>query len=465
MGGQPVWDDATLIAGHLLALDGAGLVALWEGPISPSGPGSTYYRPLALCVMALVGQLGWWALHLLGLVCHAVSAALMVSLCQRARVPIAAGLCFALHPLASEVLGWSSALPDALAVVLALAAARARHAAAVIALLVAGALCKETALVIPVFLGLAGILSVGWWRTWGVSALVVVGLRFAVDVQAPAEVWHKLSLVPAALGWSVGSVAWPFPLSAVRDVRLAPGGMLWLSVVLLASMALLAGRRREAWAGLGLMVCAPALALPTMLDGYLVAERYMYPGLVGFGVWAAYSLPPVRKPLWRGGAVALGCAAAMAIFSRSGDWRDDHALFGAAVQAQPSSSLAWHLMGMVHLRSAEPAQAADAFARAIENGHPYPTEYTLRLRALVEAGRAIEALEWADAGPKDGLTAEHIAWWARAAYEAGQPSRARDLVMILRTPRGFDGPPWLHALAEKISATSPDPVQEPSLSP
>jgi hypothetical protein len=465
IGGGPVWDDATLIAGRLVVLDTAGIAQLWSGPITLEGPGATYYRPLALSVMALVGRWGIPALHVLALIAHAVSAGLMVHLCRRARTPIWAGLVFALHPLASEVLGWASALPDALAVCLGLLAVLAGGGVPLFLAVVAGALCKETALLIPLCFGLAGTMREGWWRWWVGAAIVVLGLRYAVDVQPPAALWQKLQLVPAALGWNLSSIAWPFPLSAVRDVRLAPGWTGWVGGLVILGVVVGAGRRRAAWAGIGLLILAPALALPTVLDGYLVAERYMYPALVGLGLWAAHVLPgPRRASEWAGaglvGALCLGSSV-----HRAPAWQSDQALFQAATAAEPESSLAWHLLGMTYLRRGASLDAADAFGRAVASGHPYPGDRTHKLRALVEADLPEEALAWAEAGPKEGLSAVHLAWWARAAFEAGQRGRAADLLAVLRTPGGLDGPAWLRDLAVQIDKSDSGTDQEADQGP
>jgi tetratricopeptide (TPR) repeat protein len=286
-----------------------------------------------------------------------------------------------------------------------------------------------------------------------------------VDVQPPAALWQKLQLVPAALGWNLSSIAWPFPLSAVRDVRLAPGWTGWVGGLVILGVVVGAGRRRAAWAGIGLLILAPALALPTVLDGYLVAERYMYPALVGLGLWAAHVLPGPRRTSEWAGAGLVGALCLGASIHRAPAWQSDQALFQAATAAEPESSLAWHLLGMTYLRRGASLDAADAFGRAVESGHPYPGDRTHKLRALVEAGLPEEALAWAEAGPKEGLSAAHLAWWARAAFEAGQRERAAELLAVLRTPGGLDGPAWLRQLAVQIDKSDSGTDQEADQGP
>ena len=95
--------------------------------------------------------------------------------------------------------------------------------------------------------------------------------------------------------------------------------------------------------------------------------------------------------------------------------------------------------------------AADAFGQAVETGHPHPSDRLYRLRALVESNQAETAWQWASNGPQDALTAEYIAWWARAAWDSGRSADARRLITMLRTPQGWDGPPWVGPLAQEIA--------------
>ena len=97
------------------------------------------------------------------------------------------------------------------------------------------------------------------------------------------------------------------------------------------------------------------------------------------------------------------------------------------------------------------SEAADAFGRSIDNGNPLPQDRMLKLRALVLAGQSDDGLRWAENGPKDHLSAEMIAWWARAAFNVGDIERARGLLRKLHTPHGYDGPPWVVPLAKQVS--------------
>ena len=101
-------------------------------------------------------------------------------------------------------------------------------------------------------------------------------------------------------------------------------------------------------------------------------------------------------------------------------------------------------MGYVQLRDGASHQAVQSFEKAIANGHPYPNDHTLLLISLVQSQQYQRALEWAENGSKKHLTAEHIAWWARAAQAVGNHERAQSLFkMLLKSDGTYDGPTWV----------------------
>ena len=69
-GGGFVWDDGPLIADRLALLDGPGIASLWTAPVTGDGPGSSYYRPVSMTVLAAVGRLGPVAVHCAAIAVH-----------------------------------------------------------------------------------------------------------------------------------------------------------------------------------------------------------------------------------------------------------------------------------------------------------------------------------------------------------------------------------------------------------
>jgi len=447
-----VWDDGPLIAQRLAQADVGQLLALWTSPVTDSGPGAAYYRPVSLTILGVWGRLGPYSIHLFAAFVHALSAWLMVQCCSRSRMalPFWGAMAFALHPLASEVLGWSSALPDALAVALGLLAVYvgAERPKLRFLFLLVGVLSKETALLIPIAFMVGERRWVGWIRPW-VAALLVAGvLRINAGVSSSLDWVAKLDLLPSAMGWAIGALAWPFPQHAVRDLHVAPLGTVILGWVVVFGLFWGARRRPEAMGGAILVVLAHLVAMPVVLDGYLLGERYSYPALVGLGVWVATMFQGVSLPKkWLGLPVFLLLGNHVAQVDR---WKKDLKLFDRVETHAHGSSYAWHLLGVAQMNQSLFADAVWSFEGSIRGGNPYPGDRTLLLQALVLSGEPAEALAAAETGPTEDLTAQHVAWWARAAFEAGNIHRSRELLQTLKVGNKFDGPEWVPGLAGRV---------------
>ncbi|MEC9390490.1 MAG: hypothetical protein VX944_10490 [Myxococcota bacterium] len=447
-GGGFVWDDGPLIADRLALLDGPGIANLWTSPVTGDGPGSSYYRPVSMTILAAVGRLGPIAVHCAAIAVHVLNAILLAAVARRLQWPALAALIYGVHPLLSEALGWASSLPDLLAISAGLgavlAARRGWFAGAI--LVVAAGLAKESGLLIPLFLGAAGLAGSRWLRSWAVGCSMVVIARLAAGARHAADWSENVMLAPDALGWSIASLIWPFPLNAVRSLWVTPEWVIPVAGALVCAGLLAARGSREAAGGLGLVLAAPMLALPVMLDGYLVGERYMTTALVGVGVFAAARIAPSRGALAVAVPLAVGSIAVH--WDRASDWESDTALFGASVEASPASSYAWHMYGLALAQDGQLRAAANAFGKGLECRNPHPLDRMLRLRALVQAGEPQEALELASRGPKSDLTAEYIAWWARAAVDAGDNEQAVRLMELLVLEQGYDGPAWFAEWAQ-----------------
>ena len=160
-----------------------------------------------MTLLALLGRLGIPAIHLAAAGLHVASAALLHRLLRGTPGAVVAVALFAVHPLAGEVLGWASALPDALAVCLALGAtvlAAEGQGAGAAAVLLAGVLCKESALLPLPFVALAGRVPL---RTaalaWGPAAAAAAGVRLLGLAGSSYSIGDRLALVPAAVLWSL----------------------------------------------------------------------------------------------------------------------------------------------------------------------------------------------------------------------------------------------------------------------
>ena len=205
--GGAVWDDHTLIEGYLAQIPISELGGLWARPVGLGDTGAAYYRPVAMSALALLGRGSMLPIHLLAGLLHATSAALICHLGGRTSAALLGALIFAVHPLGWEVLGWASALPDALAVAVGLAmlvAAQKARVGWVCALACLGMLAKESALVWIVGGAVAGRLP---RRTLG-AALAGVVLALVLRTGVGVHTVPPASGVDAVHAQQSGSPNW-----------------------------------------------------------------------------------------------------------------------------------------------------------------------------------------------------------------------------------------------------------------
>ena len=453
--GGPVWDDHSLIVGHLATLSGEGLAHLWGHPVGLGETGAAYFRPVAMTLLALLGRVGTPAVHVLAGLLHAASAAAICVLGERSRGALLGALLFAVHPVVWEVLGWASALPDVLSVALGLTllwAAREQRPGLAAVALVLGLWSKETTLVWLVVGAVGGAFDRRMLRWVGAAGAAAIGVRVAVGVSGLPPLVDP-SVTDAVRVWTaqLGTLLWAFPLDPVRDTHHISWTHSLAGVLGLAGLAVVAWRGTRWDRGLVVaVVLPPVLALPTTLTAHLAGDRYVYASLAGLALLLGRWSPPPRAVA--GGLVAAGLLILSAHRVGAAAWKTDRALFSRAVEVRPQSAYAHQFSGHALALDGEWAAAADAFDRARTLPHAHPLSAQLALQAHVLAGQPSRAAELGRSGPQDGLTADWIAWWARAERDAGHPERAAALVAPLRQPDGtYAGPPFVPELAETIS--------------
>jgi hypothetical protein len=450
LGGGPVWDDHRLISQHLAQLPFADLPTLWWQPVGLGEAGAAYFRPLPMTVLALLGRLGIPAIHLVAALLHGLSSALF------ARRMGWMALVFALHPVASEPLGWASALPDVLVVTLALAANASRRVVPAALFAFLAVTSKEPAILLLVGLELWGGPDGASRNRFGAMALAVTAafaLRLVSGAQPTWDLENKWGLIPEALLGLAAPLSGTAPPDPVGDLhvlapqRLVAGLLMWIWL----GFSLTRLPIRHA-AGVALIFAgALVISLGPSLHGWMVAERYAYP--------ASLALPPMAsilpgqlsnekmRPFW-----ALGVVAAFVLHVVYAPmWRTDRDLFEHAVAVRPQSAFAWHFLGEVGMAEQDWRYAGEAYTQALAQHPPFEGSRHRLVEAWVRAGQPLRGRAVAEAGPRSGLAAEDIAWWARACAEGGDPAAAAALLKLLHRGDHYDGPPWVSELASRIS--------------
>lgn len=359
----------------------------------PPGEGVATWRPLPVLTLWVdwrTGGGGPFTFHLTNLIAHALAA---LALAWAAR-SVLAGVIFAVLAVNSEAVAGIVGRADVMAAGLCFVAwglsRRAPLAAA--AAWLAALLCKESAIVFPVWL----VIVEGPRRKqlWLIAALgAYLALRASVfgllvedaygaienNVLGPEPLGVRLLTSLKLLFLALRLTVWPASLSAdyafaeilpERGVSLevAAGAATLVGLALVAVFA----RRRAPDVARGAVIFVAGFAVVANVAFILpaiFAERLLYLPAAGVAVAAAAALR-LLEGRSRLVALVLGIALAGGNLARSivrdGDWRDDLTLFAAATEATPRSARAHYNYGSALRRAGRPAEAATVLARAIE---------------------------------------------------------------------------------------------------
>lgn len=395
-----VFDDFPLVVNNTMIRDLGNLglffrTDLWAGADVEVASG--YYRPLVITSLAVDYALfGDWAggYHLQSLFWHLCGCVLLLALLRRWVHPLAAlvgAALFALHPLQSEAVAWIAARNDVMVAAFALGSLLAlegeRPSPWRLALGGSLGLCallsKESAVLLPLMVlgaDLAFHRRFSHWSKWvalGGAAAVYLLLRSQAELSLEAGPDRALILAaiqsaPRIAGHYGLRVLSPYPLSVGATLEyLRP----WVSISSIAvlgvsGLLLWRGGRKAAY-GLGWMLLFFAPAVLAISFRAQLGERYMYLPLAGLGVALAAVLPQDRR-LWLAvGALVLLHLAIVPM--RLLDWRDNEALWGAAVRSDPNG---YSYAGLAHVYNHQGRvdEAAHYFHAALEEEPPY-TEF------------------------------------------------------------------------------------------
>jgi tetratricopeptide (TPR) repeat protein len=365
-----VWDDVGNVVHNAWIATPSGLPAIFTSHVAGFDRelASSFYRPgLHVILMAVRGVFGVepWAFHLVNVLLHAACSVLLVAIVRPwlPRAAVLAGLLFAVHPVHTESVAWISGITDVSSACFALLALalwmRGRDLSGAVSLL-AGLLCKEIAIAVPVLILAGSMRRVKRLIPYAVATAVYGALRWnalggaapsrrAWDLDASGYVANAFALLAGYLRllvWPIGlNPARPFhPVGGFSDPRALAGLAL---AAILAAWAITRRRDRPVVFGVTLFALAllPALYLPA-LGEIPFAERYLYLPSAGFVVlvtfaWetAAERRPDARR-WWIAAAAVVVLACLIATVRRNEDWHDALTLWTDAAAKAPDSAVA-----------------------------------------------------------------------------------------------------------------------------
>lgn len=393
LGNGFVFDDSAY-----LASDAVRALSLGE-LFGASWMGLALYRPLTLLSLGLDFQLfgeAAWGYHLTNVLLHSANSLLLYALARdllgAERAALWAALLYASHPLQTEVVAWVSARGDLLASLFSLSALLARKRRGLAYLLYAGAcLSKETAMILPVALFLAGSREgiVAWCRRhWGYGAVLlgVLVLRWLALADAPAgpvstnflaalDPWSRLGTAVAILPRYVLLIVAPLHLSADYSYASIPPVTSPWDVWFIAGLACVAALLVLPWvvrarflvfASAFFAACLLPVANVFFLAPSGMAERYLHLALIPVALtwgWAGQRWKSQRRLI---GVVALGvvvlCGARTV--ARNRDWHSDARLFAAVLARYPDNARAHDNLAFAYYQRGEYARAFHHYQRA-----------------------------------------------------------------------------------------------------
>ena len=390
LGADFLWDDEILVTRNLWTDDVANLPrffteSLWDStPVAR--PDQTYYRPMMLVELLVDRQLFGLAplphhLHSLlwHLGCIALVWRLFASLWGRSVATLAATGVYALHPFQSELVAFTAARNDSMAIAGILGTllllrektpGPGRLAAASLCTLYA-LLSKETALLLPAFL--AGMDWLWHGRPTGrarygalaVGMALFAAMRLAVSLETPPLLgnWGAWGLMA---GSYVSRIAWPVGVSAttpIEAMQLAAGPLALGTVALLAALKL-GGREGQvgiAWFGVGLL---PAAAGVLVYGGL----PFRYAALSLVGVSLAYGACWKGRPM-HFGSLAVPLLLAAATVAQLPVWASTASLWEHGHRVSPGTHTACGLFKAYEAKLNETPRSSRAWAQTFQQAN------------------------------------------------------------------------------------------------
>lgn len=434
------WDDPFTIAQNP-GLTPPTLASLKEIFTTPA---MALWVPATSTAWWLLAHLGWnghematWPFFAANLLLHALSGIAVLLLLKtllpdsphRNPLALAGALLFTLHPAQAGTVAWPSGLKDLLFADLALWSLllliKDRRLAATL-LFALALLAKPTAVVVPlmalVLLRLHPPLKParGLWPLfilWSLlAALCAVWTRL---VQSSQPAWAIAPLADRpwialdAIGWYACHVLipWPLTIDPARSPReVMAHGVPWATVlpglVFLAALPVLRKRAPLAFTGalLFLIPLLPLLGLvPFDFQAYsTVTDHYLYLPLFGVALLATAILSqhlntkPSATKATTAAIIAALLASALLSELHLRDWKDDHTLLTATLNASPRSwgaptNLAVALLAKPNVSADDLQQAYKLASRGLELNPHTPAGWAVLASIAIRQGDLAQA--------------------------------------------------------------------------
>jgi len=353
---------------------------------------------------------GWRVTSLLlHLGCAVLLMGLLWRLTGKQYLTVAVGVLFTLHPLMTEAVHAPGFRADVLCLLFILASIhcflKTPHPVAVKCpdllrvgsgglLLVLALLSKETAVVMPLLLGVlillfpasfpedrrgrwgslvgCGVLAAGFFVLWFLlpAALQGVGGSWnGESLQVPENLWSIPALWTRTLRLLI--IPWPLNVTPGFDAVSSPftarfaSGVFWLGV---CGWGAWRARKTAPLISLGLLwmlvFFLPVSNLFPLL--HPVADRYLVSIVPGFSILAAWVLSNQSRRARRLGLASMAAIYALLLLMRLGQWQSPEKLWSTAYFQNPDSATAATWLGLLREEAGDPDGARAFYAAATE---------------------------------------------------------------------------------------------------
>jgi tetratricopeptide (TPR) repeat protein len=394
-----------------------------------SAPFKGLYIPVTYSVWSFLAWLSpggaQWAppFHFVNVFVHAMNALLVLEIfCTLgiAEIPAVLGTAlFALHPLQVESVAWVTGLKELLFGFFALAsllfflqsARRVPNLAAAFLLSILAALCKPSAIMLPLVFAWAGAqflemkprellrTFVPWMFAMLPIGLVAMSAQPLKAAAAELTILQRLEVAGEALAFYLAKFLFPFPLlpqydHSISKVLSAPASAWLAAAATFALVALILKGRRELKFGLGVFVLLlfPVLGIFPFWyqDLSTVADHYTYLPLFGLSFVLAFYL---RGSLSRIVAAVVIVALAICSFAQTRIWEDGKTLAVYTLRYNPDSPPAHLDLGLAYRDENRLELAAEEFRTATRLQSGYGDAYVDLGSALATMGKYHEAVD------------------------------------------------------------------------
>jgi hypothetical protein len=249
----------------------------------------------------------------------------------------------------------------------------------------------------------ATIRALGPWLILTFPIIYILHQTQPATIVPDQPIWMRLVVCSDSIGFYLSKLVYPVGFAADYSrtpvwLRVHPGA-LWMALLAIVLLGVSwAVRRRAPWllAGFGLLVggTLPFLGLVKFDFQHFstVADRYLYPGMLGAALMIAAMLAAWRSPLVTILAGLILTGLALGTYEQTSVWRDTRSLFNHNLEVNPRSLQANGNLGFLDMGEGHSAEAIEHYRRALDTDSADPDANANIANALMSRGYLDEAI-------------------------------------------------------------------------